>query len=371
MTYNKIFQKIAVLFCTLFLLSCNTNLTSNPPKTDQNNTPNDQNIDKPSIDKNLPILPSNYQKMLKSGIDVDWCKTDQGRFYAKKSHENGINVAKIFKQRGFSHVRIRIKNSVLDDTSLLHEIKNMIDDSIEADIIPIIAYQAADFKDNPTDEQTLNDVIAWWTKVAKEFKNYPYTLAYDLVIETTGAVKKHNDRLNLLYDKTTKEIRKIDPNRIIIIAPNKISNPYELDNLIVPTPTTYMMIEWHFYAAGPKKTNPKKQWTTGTDDEKKLILDKINYAYNYSKENNISIWVGAWMANNYNDINKDKTFLDGAPAGGEYSIKEQIIFASFMAKSLQSKNIPYAINSDTKYFDRENNKWYKSVSEVLDIIIWK
>jgi len=348
--------KIALLTIGLLLTGCNS-------------TPNTQTHT--TEDASSVIAPYSYQKMLKVGMDVDWCKTEQGRFYAKKSHNEGVNVPKLFKQRDLSHVRIRVKDDVLTDPTLLNEIKDMVDDSIKAGIIPIIAYQAGEFKDNPTDDATLNHVVAWWEKVARTFQDYPYVVSYDLVIENTKAVKKHNDRLNLLYEKVTKAIRAIDNHRIVIVAPNKISNPYELDKLLVPTPKDYMMVEWHFYAAGPKKNNRKKQWTIGTNREKKLITDKINYAYNWSQKNDIPTWVGAWMANNYNEINGDKKFADGAPAGGEYSIKEQKKFAKFMRDSLVAKGIPYAVNSDTKYFNRKTNQWYGSVSEVLDVILGK
>ena len=325
------------------------------------------------IDKNRQkaISTKEYQKMLKVGIDVDWCKTSEGRYYAKISHKDGVIVPKLFKNRGFSHVRIRIKDNILSDSSLLQEIKDMVDDSIKAGVIPIIAYQASEFKDNPDSDEALNSVVKWWEKIATTFKDYPYTLSYDLIIETTEQIKKRNDRLNQLYEQAATAIHKIDKKRIVIIAPNKISNPYELRNLVVPTPSDYIMVEWHFYAAGPKKNNQKKQWTTGTEKEKKLITDRVDYAYNWSIQNNIPTWVGAWMANNYNDVNKDKTYPDGAPAGGEYNITEQKNFASFMRQALNQKNIPYAINSDTKYFNRKTNKWYNSVSEVLDVILGK
>jgi len=350
----KLFKFITILLLLFISIGCNGSSKTNIEQ-----------------DISEAITPQNYQKMLKVGIDVDWCKTKDGRYYAKKSHSEGINVPKLFKQRGFSHVRIRVKDDVLSDSSLLTEIKNMVDDSIDAGIIPIIVYQASEFKEDPTSDETLNHVIAWWQKVAKTFKDYPYTVSYDLIIETTQAVKKHNDRLNLLYKEVTKAIRKIDKKRLIIIAPNKISNPYELDNLEVPTPKDYIMVEWHFYASGPKKDNPDKQWTTGTDEEKKLITDKIDYAYNWSKEHNIPTWVGAWMANNYNDTNKDATYDDGAPAGGDYTIDEQKQFAKFMRDSLTAKGIPFAVNSDTKYFNRKTNQWYGSVSEVLNVILGK
>jgi len=317
------------------------------------------------------ITPYNYQKMLKVGMDVDWCKTNNGRFYAIQSHKARVNVPLLFKKRGLSHVRIRVKDSVLKDPSLLQEIKNMVDDSIKAGLIPIIAYQAHEFKDAPDSDTMLNNVVAWWQKVATTFKDYPYVLSYDLIIETTGALKKRNDRLNLLYEKVTDAIRKIDNQRIILVAPNKISNPYELDKLVIPQSPDYLMVEWHFYAAGPKKNNPKKQWTTGTTAEKKLILDKINYANNWSKQHNIPTWVGAWMANNYKEINFGATLADGAPAGGEYSIEEQKVFAKFMRDSLITKGIPYSVNSDTKFFNRKTNQWYDSMHGVLNIMLGK
>ncbi len=327
-----------------------------------------------------PLTPLAYQQQLGVGIDVDWAKTDQGRIAYQQAHRKGINVAQLFKERGFSHVRIRVAGNILDtDTkvtgkTLLEEIGTILDDCKKADLIPILAYQAKPFKLDPTSDTIMEEVIAWWQKAAETFKDYPRRLAYDLVIETTDAVKKHNDRLNLLYEKTTAAIRQIDPERIVIVAPNNISNPENLrpdarNPLIVPTPTDFMMVEWHFYAAGPQKNNPKKQWTTGTDYEKKLITDKIGYALDFTRRTGIPTWVGAWMATNYNKVNSDKKFADGAPAGGEYSLKEQKAFVCFVAQSLQKAHIPYAINSDTKYFDREKNRWYDSVSEIVDIIL--
>jgi len=325
--------------------------------------------DKESI--KTPISPSAYQKILHTGMDVDWVKTDTGRDAARRSYEQGIDVPKIFKKRGLGHVRMRVKDDVLIDPTLLEEIRHLVDQSIDAGLIPIIAYQAAEFKDDPTNDATLNHVKTWWQKVAETFKGYSYTLAYDLIIETTGEVKKYNDRLNMLYREVTAVIREIDPKRIVIVAPNKISSPYELDNLEVPEPTDFMMVEWHFYAAGPKKDNPKKQWTTGTPEEKRLITDKIDYADSWSKAHHIPTWVGAWMANNYNDVNRAATLPDGAPGGGEYSVDEQKVFARFMSESLRAKGIPFAVNSDTKFYNRETNEWYPSMAEVLDIMIGK
>jgi len=328
-----------------------------------------------SGNNNSPIRPYEYQALLKTGMDVDWVKTGAGRIAAQNSHDNGINVPAIFKERGLNHVRIRVTENILDDSTdvtgktLIQELTNVVDDCIDAGLIPVIAYQAKPFKLNPTDDDILYEVVEWWKTVAEHFKDYPYTVAYDLIIETTDEIKKHNDRLNLLYEELAREIHAIDPERILIIAPNKISSPYELENLAFPLPHDYMMVEWHFYAAGPSKSNPKKLWTTGTDEEKTLIWDRITTAKNWSEANKIPVWVGAWRANRYPKGGSNETLYDGAPGGGEYDVDEQLTIASFISDALQSEKIPYAINSDTKFFNRETNEWYESMSDVLDAMI--
>ena len=323
------------------------------------------------------ITPFEYQKMLKTGMDVDWLKTDQGRYWAQKSHDEGVNVPKLFKERGLSHVRLRIKEDILSDAisqvtskTLMQELDAIIDDCLVADIIPVIAYQASDFKDHPDDDAILDKVVKWWEKVANRYKDKTHKIAYDIVIETTKAVKKRNDRLNLLYAKTAKSIHAIDPKRIVIIAANKISNPYNLKDLVVPEPSDYIMAEWHFYAAGPNKVHETKRWTTGTEEEKKMITDRVDTAKAWSEEHHVATWVGAWMANNYNKAgDKNATLYDGAPSGGEYDVDEQVIIATFISKTLQESDIPYGVNSDTKFFNRETNAWYGSMKKVLDAVI--
>jgi len=358
---GKTIKYIFFISILLFMISCNNSKTMKNTTDKQISKQTPYNDDNPTQDQNNSAISTlSYQKMLKTGMDVDWAKTSEGRDWARKSHEEGINVPQIFKNRGLSHVRIRVKDDVLSDPTLLQEIKDLIDDCFKADLIPIIAYQAKEFKENPTDDSTLNHVVAWWQKITETFKDRPYKLAYDIVIETTEEVKKHNDRLNLLYKTAVDKIHQIDPKRICIVAANRISSPFELKNLEIPTPSDYVMAEWHFYAAGPNKTqkNPKKYdkvWTTGTPEEKKLLTDRFDTALNWQK-NNVPTWVGAWMSNNFNH-------------GNEYSIKEQVEFATFVSKELQKRAIPYAVNSDTKFYNREKNEWLEEMKPVLDAMI--
>lgn len=54
--------------------------------------------------------------------------------------------------------------------------------------------------------------------------------------------------------------------------------------------------------------------------------------------------------------------------GDNYSVSEQVVFAKFVADELDKGKIPFAVNSDTKFYDRQNNKWYAEMTPVLNAI---
>ena len=332
---KKIILIIFIICMVIFQVGCGL----------KNNTSSTQSQQKPNIlDGSTPISPSNYQKILGKGIDVDWSKTFDGKKYYDK--QTVID----FKKAGISHVRIRIKDSA--DDELFYNLDTQIEDCLKYGIIPIIAYQADELKNEPTKEN-INKVISWWKKVAKHYKNKNYLLSFDLIIEVTDKLNNYPDKLNEIYEELVYEIRKSNPNRIIMISPRLRSDAAYLSELKIPTKhNNYIMAQWHFYASGPSKTNEKKLWTTGTKEEKEKIIEKINLALKWQESTGVPTWVGAWMPGNYNDENN-------------YTIEEQIIFAKFMVKSLSEANIPFAINSDTKFYDRINKKWIESMQPVF------
>ncbi len=294
-----------------------------------------------------PIAPQDYKEYLGKGIDVDWSKTKEGRkFYNTKTVED-------FKKAGISHVRIRISDNVNND--LLIGLDKQIKDSLENGIIPIIAYQANEFKNDPS-EVNLENVVKWWATIADRYKNYSHLLSFNLLIEATDKLNKQPEKLNALYERVVTEIRKTNKTRIVIISPRLRSDPDYLKELKLPTQhNNYLLAEWHFYAAGPSKNNNLKLWTVGSVQEKQLIIKKINTALKWQNETGIPTWVGAWMPGNYNK-------------GDDYSIKEQIEFARYMTQQLEKADIPFAVNSDTKFYNRETNTWIEEMRPVFETI---
>ena len=305
-----------------------------PPKEDEN-------------DGEKPISPWEYQKRLGKGMDVDWSKTRQGR------QHYSAQAAADFAAAGVSHVRIRIADDAEEE--LLAGLDRQIADCLEQGLIPVIAYQADDFQNDPS-EENLRRVADWWGKVAERYRGTSYLLSYDLLIEATDALNKRPERLNDLYEQVVARIRESDPERIIFISPRLRSDPAYLTELKIPTRHNgYLMAEWHFYASGPSKTNERKLWTTGTDEEKAIIEEKIRLALDWQRETGIPTWVGAWMPGNYND-------------GNDYTVEEQVVFAGYVARRLTDAGIPFAVNSDTKFYDRETNRWIEEMKPVFQCI---
>jgi len=292
---------------------------------------------------------ASYRDALGNGMDVDWAKTSQGMQY--------YNLQSVidFKARGFKHVRIRVANDLTP--ALLDFMERVVTDCISKDLIPVLAYQADAFKNNPTSQTEIDNAANWWKSVAERFKNYSPKLSFDLLIECTDGLNSYPDKLNQYFEKAVTQIRATNPTRILMISPIVRSDPDNLKLLVIPTQANgYIMAEWHFYASGPSKTNANKLWTTGTAAEKKLITDAIDTAFAWQTRTGIPTWVGAWMPGDYND-------------GDNYTVQEQIVFATFMSCSLRKKLIPYAVNSDTKFYDRTNNTWVGNISPVVDAFL--
>ena len=176
------------------------------------------------------------------------------------------------------------------------------------------------------------------------------------LIEPSREINGQPDRLNSLYESLVTAIRKSNPTRILFIAPVLRSDPTHLAELKIPRlANNQLMAEWHFYASGPSREG-RKQWTTGTVQERKAVLDLITAARRWQEATGVRTWVGAWMPGDYN-------------RGNDYDIAEQVNFARFVSSSLNDAHIPFAVNSDEKFYDYAKPGWIAAMRPVLEAII--
>ena len=309
-----------------------------------------------------PITAKEYAKLLGVGIDVDWLSFKRINYYYFYWRAKGVNVPAYFKRRGFSNVRIRVSGDVVSNKTVLKELSDVVEDCLHAGIIPIIAYSADGFRNDPTNTTLQEHFIKWWVTVAEHFRNTSYLLSYNLIIETSGPIAKYPSILNKVYNETIAAIRKIDKYRIIIVTPPRTSSPFELSELKVRW-DPYMMAEWHIYAGGPKE----HKHGNGKPYNETLINEAVNAATTWSEEHGIPTWVGAWRPNRYLK-HGNQHYPDGAPKG-IYPMNVAIEFSKVMVNALKKHGIPYDINADALFFDIAELKWYPSQKHLLDVIL--
>lgn len=138
-------KKIVIIICCFIIAILQTSCI--------NNTANQFDDNKTYVDKNeIPIKHEEYQSMLGKGLDVTWSE------FPKQMESYNVKMVENFKEAGVKHVRIRIKDDVTED--LLNRLDVQINECLANGIIPVIAYQGHEFKENPTDGN-MNKVTEW------------------------------------------------------------------------------------------------------------------------------------------------------------------------------------------------------------------
>ncbi len=293
---------------------------------------------------------STYVERMGVGVDANWAAF---RWEIQAFDEQ---IPRDFRAMGFTHVRIRAKGVGAPDKAYLDHLERVVRASLRAGLFPVLAYSGGALNEEPG-EEAVQDAVRWWRAVAARFAGYPEALAFDLFIEPA---KKLNDRPGVLlayYRRALAAIRPLHPRRVVFLAPRYAAKPAylpELEPLFAEDPFT--AAESHFYAAGPSKTRPNKRWTTGTPEEKALVLGYVREIVAWREKTGVPVWQGAWMPGNYNK-------------GNDYSVPEQVNFATFMACALKEAGIPYAVNADHKFYDPRRKAWRPEMRPVLEAVL--
>ncbi len=298
--------------------------------------------------------PEEYRRKLHVGIDVNWALFP-GEIEAYSARE-----PRDFRKAGFDHIRIRFKADYrklgMTKEAYFRHLDRIVGDVLDAGMTPILAFGAEAFKRDPS-RRKMEETVAWWDEVARRYRKAAPSLSLDLIIEPAKKLKHHPERLNEFYERALVAIRRSNPRRIVMIAPPKLAQPRSLKELKIPSRADgYLMVETHFYAAGPSPDNPRKRWTTGTPQERALLERHLDTALAWQRRHGIPIWIGAIMPGDYNK-------------GDHYSIEEQVHFATFISCLFRHHHVPFAINADQKFYDYRAKRWRKDRLPVLQAIL--
>ena len=104
---------------------------------------------------------------------------------------------------------------------------------------------------------------------------------------------------------------------------------------------SYMMMDWHNWAAGPnKKEGDRKYWTgEGTDEQKGRIVEAMQQAKNFTDSTGIPTYQGEWMPRDSRE--------------GRLDQMEVMSFAKYFVELFKDAQIPWTLNSFDQYYDTE------------------
>ncbi len=294
--------------------------------------------------------PSAYVERMGVGVDANWAT------FKWEVEVFDEQIPRDFKAMGFTHVRIRAKGVGAPGSAELGYLERVVRASLKAGLLPVLAYSGGALNQDPS-ERALKDAVAWWKGVSERFAGYPEALAFDLYIEPAKAINAHPERLLAYYRKALAAIRPRHPRRVVFLAPRFTAKPAYLPELLpLFRADPYTAAESHFFASGPSKTRENKRWTTGTPEEKARVLAYVEALAAFRERTGVPVWQGAWMPGNYNK-------------GNDYSVPEQVKFATFLACALKRARIPYAVNADHKFYDPRKKAWIPEMLPVVRAVV--
>ena len=296
----------------------------------------------------LAVSPTDYVARMGVGIDANWAT------FKKEIAAYDSRVPRDFAKMGFTHVRIRAGSELTP--AYLDHLERVVKDSLAAGLVPVLAYGGGGLNADAS-EENVAAAVDWWRVVAERFAGYPEALSFDLFIEPAKAINERPDLLLDYYRRALAVIRPQHPGRIVFLAPRRTAKPDylpELEPLFAAD--EHLAAESHFYASGPSKRRDARKWTSGTPAERAQVQRYISALVAWREKTGVPVWQGAWMPGNYNK-------------GNEFSVPEQVAFATFMACSLRAAQIPYAVNADQKFYDNQKKSWLPEMLPVVEAFI--
>lgn len=244
----KLFQKIGVAVLAVILVSCNGS------KSDE------------------AMNPSGF--LIKRGVNLShWLSQDFG-WAPKYSYINEHDI-KFIDSIGYDHVRIPVDEIELWDENgkliekAVNSLTNCLDWCEKYDLRAIVDlhtvrahhFNAANEGGKITlweDSAAQANFVNLWIQLSDILKKYPVNMvAYEILNE---AVAPEHDDWNKLMNRTVTEIRKKEPERVLVIGPNMWQIAPNLKFLKLPEGDKNIILSFHTYSP-LAFTHYKASWT--------------------------------------------------------------------------------------------------------------
>lgn len=186
-----------------------------------------------------------------------WLSQSERRGMERETFFTEEDVEAIAKM-GFDHIRLPIDEEQMWDESGKRQndafqlMQNCIDWCVKKNLrviidLHILRSHHFNEKEKPlwTDPKEQDKFFDLWRDLSKALKDYPNNqVAYELMNE---AVAENHESWNNLVAKAFEALRKLEPERTIVIGSNRWQSPQTFDALKVPKNDKNIILSFHFY----------------------------------------------------------------------------------------------------------------------------
>jgi aryl-phospho-beta-D-glucosidase BglC (GH1 family) len=184
-----------------------------------------------------------------------------------------------------------------------------------------------------------------WTQIANHFKDKPEQLIFEVLNEPYGLTKAQNDDM---HARILSIIRKSNPTRLVIFQGHSWGGSDELLTAAIPE-DDYIIGSFHSY--DPYLFGLEGQGTWGSTYHYQQLENKFKAVSNWSKTNDIPVFMGEFGAINKADYNSRMRHYR---AYVEFSLKYGFAFAA------------WDDGGDFRIMERQQKTW----NELKDILIY-
>ena len=198
---------------------------------------------------------------IKRGVNVShWLSQSQARGQARANHIKEADFERI-KSLGFDHVRLPIDEVQFWDESgnRLDEawqlLTNALDWAVKNNLRVIVdlhtlrshSFVLQEGQKNALyeDPAELQKLIDMWTQLSAEIKKYPVSMvAYEFMNEP---VADDPEQWNQVVDKVHAALRKLEPDRKLVIGSNRWQSVGTFKDLRIPAGDKNIILSFHYY----------------------------------------------------------------------------------------------------------------------------
>jgi len=315
----------------------------------------------------LPTLTIQASAKTIEAFDMQRCVNMGNSFDSPRDEPWGAPVNPehfiLIKEKGFDTVRIPVRWSDYTsgapdfniETAFASQVSVIVDAALSQDLNVILnVHHFEEIMDDPDGQS--EKLLAIWKQVAPMFKDRPDSLWFEVINEPFNELK--GNKLLTLQAKAVREIRRSNPDRIVILGGEDWSGIRTLDTNIMP-PDDNIVYTFHYYdpfdfthqkAPWVGEDGPKKKRGWGSRQDKAELENAVQVATEFRQAVNRPVFVGEFGA--YQEIKNS----------------ERVKYVGGVREAMDGAQIPWCLWSFSNTFalyDPEEARWDEDMLQVL------